>query len=80
MSILDAKSRISAKYLGKGGVHGVGVSKERGAIRIHMTAPETIEEEKDREELLQNVRKDAAPYEVLTEVEDSASAGKKNRP
>ena len=67
MTLEDTKRRLSRKYLGKGGIHGIGLAKRQNAIRVHL-APSTG---RDREgtaqqsALLDELRRDASPYAVL---------------
>lgn len=74
MSILAKKNEISEKYLGKSGVHGVGMSRELGAIRLHVDAPANESQRLELQSVIADVRKDAAPYDVLTSIDDRATA------
>lgn len=72
MSLDATKRLISRKYLGRGGVHGVGLSKADNAVRVHLSPPAAASDN-DREELLEALRRDAAPYAVMVTTEDAAT-------
>lgn len=56
----ETKERVSRKYLGKAGIHGVGIRRSRNALAIYVdTSPDP-----DRERIMKEIEKDAAPYEV----------------
>ncbi|GJD52320.1 hypothetical protein OPKNFCMD_5083 [Methylobacterium crusticola] len=75
MSLEDTKSRLSTKYLGKAGIHGIGLSRARNAVRVHVSAEAPASTEGpsgsagSRASLLDDLKHDAAPYEVLISVE-----------
>jgi hypothetical protein len=56
----ELKSRVSQKYLGKGGIHGVSVRRSSGTLCVYMS-PGSGEQ---HQELLQNLKADAAPFKV----------------
>jgi hypothetical protein len=70
MSLDSIKQRLSRKYLGKAGIHGIGVSKMANAVRVHIGAPKDPEEETRQNTIVEQVKQDAAPYEVLVTVEE----------
>lgn len=57
----ELKSRVSRKYLGKAGIHGVSVRPSSNALCVYMS-PGSGEE---HQQLLQNLKADAAPFHVL---------------
>jgi hypothetical protein len=57
----ELKSRVSRKYLGKAGIHGVSVRSSSNALCVYMS-PGSGEQHK---ELLQDLKAEAAPFEVL---------------
>jgi len=66
-SLDTVKRRISAKYLGKCGIHGVGLSRSANAICIYL--------DKQSDELtpcLKELKLDATPFQVLTFREERA--------
>jgi hypothetical protein len=64
------KVRLREQYLGKAGIHGIGVSHADGAIRVYLH--ETGHP--DRDTVLQRIREDAAPYNVRVIDEQAPSA------
>jgi|HubBroStandDraft_1064217.scaffolds.fasta_scaffold589973_2 hypothetical protein len=56
-----AKSRIDQKFLGRGGIHGVGLQRSKKAVKLYVS--------KSRDEnfgsLLKQVREQAAPFNVI---------------
>lgn len=66
MSLIEKKKEISEKYLGKAGVHGVGVSRQRGAIKLHVSRPHSERQRQEQDRMLEKLRREAAPYGVLT--------------
>ena len=64
------KNRLRQHYLGKAGIHGIGVSHADSAIRIYLHDPG----HPDRESVLQRIREDAAPYTVRVIDEQAPSA------
>ena len=60
--LLAAKERVQEQYLGKAGIHAVGASASRQSIRLYAQAPEELE----KEGLLEEIRRLAAPFEVTT--------------
>lgn len=64
----SVKDRISERYLGKSGIHAVGVRRKQNAITVYVQSSGTDAQEG----LLRELRDEAAPYDVL--VRDSPSA------
>jgi hypothetical protein len=68
MSLDATKRLISQKYLGKGGIHGVGLSKAENAVRVHLSPADASDG--SRRALLEALKRDAAPYEVVVTTEE----------
>lgn len=63
-SLEETKSRLSAKYLGKCGVHGVGIIRDQEAVRFDIDEAE--QNEAALGQLLEQARREAHPYKVIT--------------
>jgi hypothetical protein len=68
MSLDATKRLLSQKYLGKDGIHGIGLSKARNAVRVHLS-PDAASDE-SRKALLEQMKHDAAPYDILVTEEE----------
>ena len=66
----ELKSRVSRKYLGKGGIHAVSVRSSSETLCVYMS-PGSAEQQ---QELLQNLKADAAPFKVLFVEEEPPKA------
>jgi hypothetical protein len=64
-SIDEVKDRLRRSYLGKGGIHGVGVSRAEQAIRVYVTHGEA-----DQPDVLALMRESASPFPVIVVRED----------
>jgi len=72
----QVKSVLGRRYLGKAGIHAMGIRPASNAISVYM-APGSGERYK---QLLENLKKDAEPFEVLfTEEEPPQAAGEGRR-
>lgn len=60
-SLEEVKNRVRQSYLGKGGVHAVGMSQEKQAIRVYVSP----EPEVGESDLLDLVRESAKPFSVI---------------
>ena len=65
-SIDDIKDRLRRSYLGKGGIHGVGVSRAKQAIRVYVSP----QAEADQSDVLALMRESASPFPVIVVRED----------
>lgn len=65
-SIDDIKRRLSLKYIGKFGVHGIGVSRSQNIIKVYVDQDSEIESH----DILSTVEKEASPCRVLVIRED----------
>jgi hypothetical protein len=64
-TIDEVKARLSRKYLGKFGVHGVGVSRSQNAIKLYVDQQTEIASSS-----LKAIEKDAAPCKILVVKEE----------
>ncbi len=60
-SLATIKKLISSKYLGKEGIHGIGISRSKKAVRIYFEQNSSLQQK----ETLEKIKNDATPYEVL---------------
>ena len=60
-SLDEVRQRISCKYMGKAGIHGVGVRRKHNAVCIYFVA--TCDSEQQM--LLEEIEREALPYNVL---------------
>ena len=70
-SLQDAKRKVRARYLGKHGIHGVGVRETEGAICVYLHHPEGPEQV----ETLKAIELELAPIKVIKVIEPAPSAG-----
>ena len=57
-TLLEVKSDIGAKHLGRSGIHGVGIAESAQAIRLYML-------ESADNDVLKEIRAVAAPFDVI---------------
>ncbi len=55
------KQHLADRYLGKAGIHGLGISRARSAIRVYVSP----EPHPDRSSLLAELRHEAGPHELI---------------
>jgi hypothetical protein len=67
-SLDEVKQEISQKYLGKSGIHGVGLRRKENALYIYTENKSNAAQTA----LLEKIRKEAAPFSVVT-VEEGRS-------
>jgi hypothetical protein len=60
-SLEEVKEYLSGKYLGKSGIHSVGISRTDNAVRVYV---ETDSDDK-LEGILKEIEKEAAPYKII---------------
>jgi hypothetical protein len=65
----DAKSLVSEKYLGKAGIHGVGVRRSKAAVAVYVDP----EDRPDRQEVLNLIEDEIKPFKLLVVEEGRAS-------
>jgi hypothetical protein len=62
----EVKERLKGGYLGKPGIHGFGISRAQGAIRVYVSPASAP----DQTGVLEQIRKAAAPFPVIVIRED----------
>ena len=68
-SLSDIKRKLSAKFLGKAGIHSLGISLVENAVRIYVDS----EHEDALKDVLSEIEQEAAPYKVLVIRSDRSS-------
>ena len=68
MSLDATKQLLSRKSLGKGGIHGIGVSRGKNAVRIHVSPGDAGAD--NQQAVLEALKRDAAPYDLLVTTEE----------
>ena len=63
-SIRAIKRRLRAKYLGREGIHALGVYRAHNALRVYAHSPLSLA-------LLQELRADADPFAIETVTEQA---------
>lgn len=72
MSLDETKRQLSRRYVGRSGIHAIGLSRARNAIRVYLNAPVTGETDEQRS-TLRSLEGDALPYPVLLTIEEPAT-------
>jgi len=67
----DLKKRIRTQYLGRGGIHGVGMSRSRNVVRLYVNDASDLDPD-----LLEEVTKGVSPFGLEVIKEQSPSATK----
>jgi hypothetical protein len=67
-TLTDVKDRLKARYLGRAGVHGMGVSRAQNAIRVYVNPSD----EPDTASVLAQLTAEAEPYSVIVVREEPA--------
>lgn len=60
-SLEEIQKRLTHKYLGKAGVHGIGIRRSQNVLCIYMQNTSSSEQKI----LLEEIKNEIAPYEVL---------------
>lgn len=60
-SLEEVKELLSAKYLGKAGIHSVGINRAESTVRVYVQ-PETDDA---LAEVLMEMESDAVPYKIV---------------
>jgi hypothetical protein len=63
------KALVSKKYLGKGGIHGVGMARSKSAVKVYVDPAASA----GLDNLLEAIRKEVTPFRLLVIREDRAS-------
>jgi hypothetical protein len=69
-SLEEVKDRLGELFVGKAGIHGVGISQAKRAIRVYV-GRDSIDEQGA---VLEQVRASAAPFPVIVVQEDRPKA------
>ncbi|HEU0146556.1 MAG TPA: hypothetical protein VFR21_06725 [Bradyrhizobium sp.] len=73
MNLESKKQRLSQKFLGKQGLHGLGLSRAENAVKVHLERAQSPEHMASQDALLEEIRREAAPYPLIVTFEDKAS-------
>ena len=68
-ALMEAKRRLSSRYLGQGGIHGFGLRRSEGAVCVYIE-PRPGTEQRD---LLHKVGCEVAPFRLVVIREERAS-------
>ncbi len=68
-SLDEVKKCVAERYLGKGGIHAVGLDHSENAIHIYVEG----KPDENRKRLLRQLEVDGAPYKIITIESDRAS-------
>lgn len=64
-----AKTLVSKKYLGKAGIHGVGLRRSKSAVTLYVDPADSLE----REGVLRSIEKEIEPINLLVVEGERAS-------
>jgi hypothetical protein len=71
MPSLDETQRLlSQKYLGKEGIHGIGLSKRENAIHVYMIPARDADHAARQKDLIAQLKKEAGSHPVRVTAED----------
>lgn len=62
----EVKETVSRKYVGKMGIHAVGIRRSQNAVCVYLHDADAV----GQDALLKAIAKEAGPYQVLTVRED----------
>ncbi len=71
MSLDETKTLLSRKYLGKEGIHGIGLSKRDNAISVHMIPAKDADQAARQDDLIARMKQEAGPHPVVVTTEDA---------
>jgi hypothetical protein len=63
----ETKDRLRQHFLGRGGIHGLGLSRAKRAIRVYISP---ASQASDRQAVLDELKKEAAPFAVVVVEEE----------
>ena len=69
MNIDETKRLLSQKYLGKEGIHGIGLSKRDNAISVHLAAAKDAHGSVRQNDLIAQIKEEAGPHPVQVTIE-----------
>lgn len=71
-SLEEAKDRVKRKYLGKAGIHALGIRRSENCLTVYMDPyPDP-----DRERIMKEIEDEAAPYGIMRIEEERANIGR----
>jgi hypothetical protein len=65
-SLEAVKDRLRQSFLGKAGIHGIGLNRAEQAIRVYISS----DAESDQADMLEQVRQAAGPFRVIVVKEE----------
>ena len=68
-SLDEVKEHVSMKYVGKAGIHSVGVSRAENALRVYVDS----EAEDALNDVLSEIEREAAPFKIVPIKSDRSS-------
>ena len=66
------KALVSEKYLGKAGIHGVGLRRSKSAVTLYVD-PAAQSDQEERQKTLRSIEDDIKPIKVIVVDEGRAS-------
>jgi hypothetical protein len=57
----EVKELLSTKYLGRAGIHSLGISRAQNAVHVYVQP----EAEDELEDVLKEIEREAAPYKIV---------------
>lgn len=69
-SLDDVKDRVSEKYLGRAGIHGVGIRRSQETLMVYLHSGDPGEQAR----VLREIEAEAAPYPVVALTEEGPVA------
>lgn len=66
----DAKARVRSEYLGRAGIHGVGLRRAENTVLVYVH-----EESPEQRSLMEQIRQEVSPFDLLTVREGRPIAG-----
>ena len=60
-TLQDVKSKVRQAFLGKNGIHGVGIRESESALCLYMDSDAPVEDT----ETLKAIKAEASPYKVI---------------
>ena len=74
-SLDEVQKSITERYLGEAGIHGVGISGSKSALRLYVDSASGLDDR--NKATLEEIRKEAAPCSVLEIEEERATISKR---
>jgi len=68
-SLDEVKENISQKYLGKSGIHSIGIRRKANALYVYTDAKPSPKQKA----VLEEIKKEVAPFSVITVEEERAN-------